>query len=221
MPVDSSAGWSDTAFTSRPLPNFPFGPALVTVFTNGIPSDAAYVAVVEPGVQLLAAASRKVHGGAGTFDIALPLTGNPGIECRSAGGVYQLIFSFANTIVSVGGASVTSGTGSVSSRMMDTDAHNYVVNLSGVTNAQVITVSLTNVHDSAGNNSSSVPISMGVLIGDTNGNRSVNSSDVSLTKLKSGQPVDASNFRTDITVSNSINSSDVSTVKSKSGTALP
>jgi hypothetical protein len=47
LPVNSTAGWSDTAFTSTPV-NFPPGPALVTVFTNGIPSDAAYLVVVPP-----------------------------------------------------------------------------------------------------------------------------------------------------------------------------
>jgi hypothetical protein len=62
---------------------------------------------------------------------------------------------------------------------------------------------------------------MGVLIGDTTGNGSVNASDVSQTKSKSGQTVGSFNFRTDVNVSNSINSSDVSLVKSKSGTALP
>ena len=45
LPVKSTAGWSDTSFTSTPLNNFPPGPALVTVFTNGIPSDSKYVVV--------------------------------------------------------------------------------------------------------------------------------------------------------------------------------
>ena len=62
---------------------------------------------------------------------------------------------------------------------------------------------------------------MGVLLGDTSGNGSVNASDVSLTKLKSGLAVDATNFRSDVTVSNSINATDISLVKLRSGTALP
>jgi hypothetical protein len=44
-PVDPAYGWSDTSFTSLPLSHFPFGPALVTVFTNGIPSTAKYLVV--------------------------------------------------------------------------------------------------------------------------------------------------------------------------------
>ena len=84
-----------------------------------------------------------------------------------------------------------------------------------------ITVTLSNVNDSDGNFSNSVPAVMGLLIGDTSGNGTVNSSDVSQTKSKSGQAVDATNFRTDVTVSNSINATDVSTVKSRTGTALP
>ena len=82
--------------------------------------------------------SRKVHGAAGAFDINLPLKGNPGVECRSGGatGDYQLVFSFANPITSVDDASVTSGTGNVASRMIDTDTHNYIVNLTEVINAQ-------------------------------------------------------------------------------------
>jgi hypothetical protein len=45
LPVDLVAGWSDTTFTSIPVSNFPPGPALVTVFTNGIPSDSKYLVV--------------------------------------------------------------------------------------------------------------------------------------------------------------------------------
>ena len=40
LPVDPVDGWSDTSFTSFPVRGFPAGPALVTVFTNGIPSVA-------------------------------------------------------------------------------------------------------------------------------------------------------------------------------------
>ena len=170
-----------------------------------------------------AVVSRKVHGAAGTFDIDLPLTGNAGIECRSGGanGVYQLVFSFTNNLTSVGGASVTSGTGNVSSQMIDTDAHNYVVNLTGVTNAQRITVTLTNVTDSTGGSAPSIPVSIGMLIGDTSGNGSVNAGDIAQTKGQIGQPIDVTNFRSDANVSGGISSGDVALVKSMSGTSLP
>ena len=72
-----------------------------------------------------------------------------------------------------------------------------------------------------GGTTTNVSAQIGGLLGDTSGNGTVNASDVSLTKSKSGQAIDASNFRADVTVSNSINSSDVSTVKLKSDTALP
>jgi hypothetical protein len=89
--------------------------------------------------------SRKTHGGAGTFDINLPLTGSVGVECRSGGATndYQMVISFA-TPVTVGGASVTSGTGSVSS--FSVSGSQVTVNLAGVTNAQRITVTLSNVN---------------------------------------------------------------------------
>ena len=46
----------------------------------------------------LSAVSRKTHGDAGTFDLPLPLSGNPGIECRSGGadGEYQVVVTFPN-----------------------------------------------------------------------------------------------------------------------------
>ena len=62
---------------------------------------------------------------------------------------------------------------------------------------------------------------MGVLLGDTNGNGTVNASDISQTKARTGQTVGVTNFRNDVTVNNSINASDVSLVKAHSGTSLP
>ena len=162
--------------------------------------------------------SRKTHGAAGTFDIPLPLTGNVGVECRSGGATndYQMIINFATT-VTVGSASVTSGTGSVSS--FSVSGSQVTVNLTGVTNVQRITVTLFNVND--GTHHGNVPVSMGVLVGDVNGNAAVNSSDVSLTKSQVGQPVTGSNFREDVNANGTISSTDVAIVKSDVGTSLP
>ena len=74
---------------------------------------------------------------------------------------------------------------------------------------------------SNGVNTADISVQMAVLVGDTNSNGSVNSSDVSQTKLQSGQAVTNSNFREDVNANGTINSSDVSLVKLKSGSALP
>ena len=168
-------------------------------------------------VQLVSAVSRKTHGGAGTFDVDLPLTGSPGIECRTGGasGNYTVIFTFLNTVTNCGTAGTAGG--SVSS---GPNSNQCTENLTGVTNQQYITVTLNNVLDSQ-NNTGNVAATMGVLIGDANANGSVNSSDISQTKAQSGQVATSSNFRTDVNVNGLINSSDISLVKSKSGTGLP
>jgi hypothetical protein len=171
---------------------------------------------------LVSAASRKTHGSA-PFEINLPLSGTPGIECRSGGisGNYTIIFKFAVPVSSVSNASVTAGIGSVSTRMIDSsNARQYIVNLTGVSNVQNITVTLTNVIDVAGNTSSSVSATMGVLRGDTNADSFVDSADISQTKSESGNAVTLSNFREDMTLDDFIDSADISFVKSMSGTAL-
>ncbi|MEP6601262.1 MAG: hypothetical protein ABJB49_05560 [Nitrospirota bacterium] len=169
----------------------------------------------------VSAVSRKTHGSAGDFVIDLPLVGSPGIECRSVGttGTHQVVITFAN-LVTVNGnpqASVTSGTGTVSN--VAVTGSTVTVDLTGVTNAQTITLTLFSVTD--GTNSGNVAIPMGILAGDTNGNRVVNSTDISETKARSGQTAMPSTFRTDVTANGPINSSDIGLVQSKSGTSLP
>jgi hypothetical protein len=168
--------------------------------------------------------SRKVHGNAGQFDVNLPLAGPHAIECRSGGarGDYTLVFTFVNTLANVDGASVTSGTGSVTTSNIDSnDRHNYIVNLTGVTNAQTITVNLTNVTDSAGNFSSTVSSQMGVLIGDVNASGRVDAADVSSVRQQTLQNVDGSNFREDINASGRIDAADVSIARQQTLTSLP
>jgi hypothetical protein len=165
--------------------------------------------------------SRKIHG-AGTFNIDLPLTGAPGIECRSggAGNNYQIVFSFPD-VVTFSSAAVTTGTGSVSSSS-GSGTNTVTVNLSGVTNAQTITVTLFGVVKVAGAvPKGNIGVQMSVLLGDSTADRSVNSADISQTKSRSGQAVSSTNFRSDVTVDGALNSADISLVKSKSGTALP
>ena len=48
LPSDPFEPWTDGTFTSLPLNPFPPGPALVTVFTNGIPSVAKSIVVQAP-----------------------------------------------------------------------------------------------------------------------------------------------------------------------------
>jgi len=93
------------------------------------------------------------------------------------------------------------------------------VNLTNVSNAQVLTIHLPSVTD--GTRTSNIDIPMGVLLGDTTNSRVVNASDVSQTKTQSGTFVTHANFRTDVTANGAINSSDVAQVKAQSGTALP
>jgi hypothetical protein len=174
-----------------------------------------------PTLALVSAVSRKVHGAAGSFDTDLPLSGSPGVECRAGGatGDHNLVVSFTNTVVS-GAAIVLSGTGTVAGNPVFS-GNTMTVNLTGVANAQTIMVRLDNVTDQYAQVLPLTVLNVSFLLGDTNGNGAVTSSDISQTKAQTGQATNASNFRTDVNVSGSITSSDISLVKASSGTSLP
>jgi hypothetical protein len=186
----------------------------------GLTNPVAVTCLANPSILPVSAVSRKTHGSAGDFDVNLPVTGNAGIECRTGGanGNHTVIISFANT-VNVGSASVASSDGQAMVSSFSVNGALVTVNLTKVTNAQVITISLNNVSD--GTNIGNVSLPMGALEGDTTGNRQVNSSDIAQTQSQSGQPVTADNFREDVTVNGAINSSDIALVQSRSGTGLP
>jgi hypothetical protein len=74
------------------------------------------------------------------------------------------------------------------------------------------------LNGSAGSYSDTVSQEMGILVGDTGGNGTVNSGDFSQTR---GQPVTILNFRQDVNADGVIDNEDLKLVKSKSGTALP
>ena len=195
---------------------------------NATGGDGADIGAFEFGAQIKAV-SRKTHGTAGNFSIKLPAIGPKlGVECRTGGnsGIHNVIVTFP-TAVTVGSASVTpdpkapSASGSVSS--FSVSGSKVTVNLTGVSNAQRIVITLFSVSDGTNTNNVSVP--MGVLLGDTNNNGFVTSTgspnDVTLTQSKVGQIVSGSNFREDVNLNGLINSTDVNLVQSKVGTKLP
>ncbi len=187
-------------------------------------ADAVDLTILNGFVTLNSVVSRKTHGASGSIDLPLPqgFGATPAIESRGggAGGTYQLVFSFAAPVTAVFGAAVAEGVGTVSSYGADpNDASKVIVNLSGVTSGQYVTVGLTNVSD--GVNTSSVRATFGVLVGDTNGDGAVNAGDIAQVKARSGQSVDGTNSRSDLNGDGVINAADIAFAKSQSGTALP
>jgi hypothetical protein len=170
----------------------------------------------------LQAVSRKTHPGAGTFDINMPISGAKGIEPRTGGGSgnHQIMFTFANN-VSLLSASVTPGQSGAAGLAGPpiVNGKRITLNLTGVTNQQVMTVNLTGVSD--GLVSSDLAIPIGILAGDTNADRLVNARDVSRTKSASGKLVSRTNFTIDVNLDGQINVDDTNLVKSVLGTSLP
>jgi hypothetical protein len=183
------------------------------------------ITVTSP-LNLVSVVSRMQHGSITVpFEVQLfPLiNGKRGVECRSSAslgaGNYQMVFQFDGPLTSVGGASVT-GTGTVSSKGIGLNNHEYIVNLTGVTDQQYIAVTLTNVAG-APNGGTVVGPQMGVLIGDVNANGLVDGNDVSGVQGQTRQAVTGTNFRDDVNANGLIDGNDVSTVQSETRTSLP
>ena len=188
-----------------------------------VPSGSYTIAGNNNCFPLLGVVSRKIHGTAGTFDIDLPLAGNPGIECRSGGGAnaYTLVYTVDRNVALAGTATVTQGTATVATTTIGPNPNQVTVNLTGVSNAQHLIVSLSGVQGSDGVILNNLAARVDMLSGDTNADGAVNSGDVSQTKSQSGQAANSSNFREDLNTDGAINSGDISLVKSRSGTGLP
>jgi hypothetical protein len=171
------------------------------------------------------AVSTMGHGSAGSFDVDLPLTGTRGVECRTSSalgaGNYTVLFTFLNDLTSVDSASVTTGTASISSGAIGPNQNQYTVNLTGVANAQYVTVTLNNVLDSQNNTGNVIGPQMGVLIGDVNASGRVDAADVSSVRQQTLQTITTSNFRNDINTSGRIDAADVSSVRQQTLTSLP
>ena len=159
---------------------------------------------------LVSAASVKLQGSQ-SFSVPLPLTGDPGIECRTRGNQHTLVFTFSKDVVS-GTAALTRGRGRVAGQSVFS-ANTMAVDLSKIVDGQKITVTLTDVTSSGGDVLDPVSVTMYVLAGDVDASKTVDNTDVTLVRAQLGQPVTASNFRDDVNVSGTITGADVRAIK--------
>ena len=172
------------------------------------------------GISLVSAASVK-----GPFAIDLPLTGPSGVEDRSGGPnqKYTVVMTFDQNIVSVGSASSTCG--GVQSIVIDSaDAHKVNLNLVNVAhgcNESTITVTADSITDDQGNVLDSASVGLGLLLGDVNGDRVVNSLDTNEAQSHKGQKTVRQNFRSDVNADGHITYLDIQIIRQQHGTSLP
>ena len=167
------------------------------------------------------AASRKTHGDAGVFDIALPLTGNPGVEARRGGanGEHTIVVIFGTNITS-GEASVASGAATMSGPPA-VSGNTMTIALTNVSDAQTVSLALSNVTTATGHSVPDATLNIGFLIADTTGDRVVNSGDATQTRNRSGQETNSTNLRSDYNTDGFINSADATIVRARSGQFIP
>ncbi|HMJ07343.1 MAG TPA: hypothetical protein VK474_13880, partial [Chthoniobacterales bacterium] len=167
-------------------------------------------------VQPLTVISGPASGVPAAFAIDLPLFDTPGVECRSGGdsGDYTLTLTFADP-VTFQKVSVTSGTGEIVNPQ-PTSGTTITLNLTGVSDAQRLIVTFTELSD--GTNSGDLLVPMQVLMGDVDGTGTVDPSDIAEVSAAVGQAVTPENFRNDVDGSGGIDDTDVKMVQAAAGT---
>jgi hypothetical protein len=178
--------------------------------------DVYYVRVAPStsSLNLVSAASRLTHGTAGTFDIAMPLTGTSGVEDRSS-STYNAVFTFDAPVTS-GEVTVLSGTATVGA--ISFSGNSMTAQLTGVTSAEVVTLHVQNIN---GDGLPHGDVPFGFLTADVNGNRIVDRPDQQQINTDKNQPVTSSNFRDDINLSGVVDRPDVQSVQTNRGHSIP
>ena len=163
---------------------------------------------------LVSAASRVTQGGAGSFDINMPLTGPSGIEDRIVSH-YTAVFTF-DTPVTSGNVTVISGTATVGA--ITFSGNEMRANLSGVADVQNVVLHTENIN---GDGLPHGDVRFGFLAGDVDRNRVVASPDWQSVSNHLGG-VTAANFRNDINANGTIsNNPDGKLAKDRKGHSLP
>lgn len=170
---------------------------------------------------LVGVQSRKTHPGAGTFDLPVNTSqgvgGSVTVDPRAIGPGHIVVFQFDAPVSSVASVAALDSIGAPIGTAVSSFAGSEVtVTLTGIPDNTRVTVQLTGV-----NGALNVSASIGFLNGDVNNTRSVNASDISAVKSRSGQSTTASNFMFDVNASGTISATDILAVKARSGLTLP
>ena len=184
-----------------------------------LPICLALFALSAQALTLTAVQSRK-SGFDLPIDAMQTMSGNVTVESRGIGigTSHTIVFQFDELISSTGALAVVDNTlTAVSGAAATISGNDVVVTLSALADNKRVRITLTNVNGVGLN----VTVSLGFLVGDVNNTLSVNSSDISSVKARSGQTTTASNFKFDLNATGAINSSDISAVKARSGLVLP
>ena len=173
---------------------------------------------------LVAVQSRKTHTGIGIFDLPIDTTqtgnGLVTVEPRGIGAGHAIVFQFNVVVGSFGAVSAMDVRSGISGSVPATQSgKEVIVTLQSIPDNRRIVITLNGVTGSI--DSTDATASIGFLVGDINNTRSVNSSDISGVKARSGQTTTGANFKFDMNASGAVNSSDISAVKARSGLSLP
>jgi hypothetical protein len=193
--------------------------SFVRVVRNGHPGDAFDLLNTGGSAPVFqSAVSRKVHGAAGTFDLPLSaVTTNPTTEPR-LGPAQTIVLTF-NKAITAATATVTEGVATAAAPTFS--GNDVIVGLTGVTNKQYVTVSLTNIASSDGGSGGSGSVRIGFLAGDVNQSRAVTVSDVVLVNNQIAHAVTAANYLKDLNASGAITVGDKVIANANVTKALP
>lgn len=167
---------------------------------------------------LTGSSSRKVHGHAGTFDLPLGNTpSNPTTEPR-LGPTQTIVFTF-DGVVTGGTASVTEGAATAGAPTFS--GNELIVPLTGVSNAQYVTVAVAGVSTAGGGTGGSGSIRIGFLAGDVSQNRVVTLADLVLVNAQLARLVTSSNYLKDVNASGTLTVGDILITNANLAKALP
>ena len=190
-----------------------------TAATAGVATPAAFSLQNTGATPVLqGAASRKVHGAAGTFDLPLALVPtDPTTEPRQ-GPAATIVFTFDKPI-SGATASITEGAATAAAPTFS--GNSVLIDITGVADQQYVTVSVANVASTDGGTAGSGSVRIGFLLGDVNQNRVVTVADLGLVNQDQSQVATATNFLRDINANGAITVADKGLTNANLTRALP
>jgi hypothetical protein len=180
--------------------------------------DVTVTACVATAPVLQNVVLRRVHGASGTFDLPLsPVPTTPTIEPRT-GPAHQLVFTFDKPVTSAS-AQIPEGIASFGSSSFV--GNSFVINLTGVTNAQYVTVTVSGVLAADGGSGGAGSVRVGFLEADVNQTRVVSVADLGLVNAQLSQLVTAANYLKDVNASGTLTLADKGLTNARLTSFLP